>query len=129
MDTLGLPTRMPAPDPGELPSEVTIWEVGPRDGLQNEQDVVPTDVKLEFVHRLVEAGLSVVETTSFVRPEWVPQLADAADLLDGLKTVAGTRYPVLVPNSRGLERALEADVRDVAIFAAATETFTRRPPA
>ncbi len=116
------------PDP-TLPDHVTVYEVGPRDGLQNEQAVVPLAVKAEFVHRLVAAGLSVVETTSFVHPRWVPQLADASDLLarltaDGLPS--DRAYPVLVPNERGLDRALEAGVRHVAIFASATETFARR---
>ncbi|WP_263249428.1 hydroxymethylglutaryl-CoA lyase [Saccharopolyspora rosea] len=123
---LGLPMQVVPPEPFQLPAAVTIWEVGPRDGLQNEQEIVPLDVKLEFLHRLADAGLAVVETTSFVRPEWVPQLADAAELLDGLQRTPGVRYPVLVPNSRGLDRALQAGVSDVAIFASATETFTRR---
>ena len=82
---LGLPMQVVPPEPFQLPAAVTIWEVGPRDGLQNEQEIVPLDVKLEFLHRLADAGLAVVETTSFVRPEWVPQLADAAELLDGLQ--------------------------------------------
>ncbi|MGP4015614.1 hydroxymethylglutaryl-CoA lyase [Saccharopolyspora sp. 5N708] len=123
---LGLPMRVAAPEPGELPTAVTIWEVGPRDGLQNEAEVVPLDVKLEFLHRLADAGLGVLEATSFVRPEWVPQLADAAELLAELHRVPGVRYPVLVPNPRGLDRALEAGVRDIAIFASATETFAQR---
>lgn len=122
---LGLPTRMPA-ESARLPDAVTIWEVGPRDGLQNESEVVPLEVKLEFLHRLAAAGLRVVETTSVVRPEWVPQLADAAEVLDRLQRVDGVRYPVLVPNDRGLDRALESGVRDIAIFGSATETFCRR---
>lgn len=122
----GLPMKVSSSEVDGLPTAVTIWEVGPRDGLQNEQAVVPTETKLEFLHRLAESGLAVVETTSFVRPEWVPQLADAAEVLDGLKRKPGVRYPVLVPNSKGLERALEAGVPDIAIFASATETFTRR---
>ena len=109
-----------------LPGRVTIYEVGPRDGLQNEQTTVPTAVKAEFIRRLVEAGLSVVEATSFVRPEWVPQLADASDLLSQIELVEGVRYPVLVPNERGLDRALEAGVKEVAIFGSATETFAKR---
>ncbi|GAB3296021.1 hydroxymethylglutaryl-CoA lyase [Parasphingorhabdus pacifica] len=123
---LGLPMRVPSPRPDELPEAVTIWEVGPRDGLQNEQGIVPPEVKIEFLHRLADAGLPIVETTSFVRPEWVPQLADAAEVLAGLRKIDGVRYPVLVPNARGLDRAIESEVRDVAIFAAATESFTRR---
>ena len=123
---LGLPMAVASPRPAELPQAVTIWEVGPRDGLQNESEVVPLQVKLEFLRRLAEAGLAVVETTSFVHPKWVPQLADAAEVIDGLSRKDGVRYPVLVPNERGLTRAIESDVRDVAIFAAATESFTRR---
>ena len=109
-----------------LPGRVTIYEVGPRDGLQNESATVPTAVKAEFIRRLGDAGLSVVEATSFVHPKWVPQLADAAELLDGLVRKPGVRYPVLVPNERGLDRALEAGVDEVAIFGSATETFARR---
>ncbi|WP_238007026.1 hydroxymethylglutaryl-CoA lyase [Dactylosporangium sp. AC04546] len=109
-----------------LPSRVTICEVGPRDGLQNESAVLPVEVKAEFVERLVDAGHTVVETTSFVHPKWVPQLADAAQLLERLTTVDGVRYPVLVPNERGLDRALALGVRDIAIFGSATESFARR---
>jgi hydroxymethylglutaryl-CoA lyase len=109
-----------------LPESVTIYEVGPRDGLQNEQVTVPTDVKAEFVERLVAAGLRTVETTSFVHPGWVPQLADAEVLLERLERVPGVRYPVLVPNAKGLARALARDARDIAVFASATETFSRR---
>ncbi|MCX2950626.1 hydroxymethylglutaryl-CoA lyase [Lentzea sp. NEAU-D7] len=109
-----------------LPSRVTIWEVGARDGLQNESVVVPVAVKLEFLDRLAAAGLSVLEATSFVHPKWVPQLADAAELLAGLSPRPGVVYPVLVPNERGLDRALEAGVTHIAIFASATETFASR---
>ena len=114
------------PDPA-LPPSVTIYEVGPRDGLQNESTIVPAEVKAQFVRRLAAAGLRTVETTSFVDPRWVPQLADAAEVLallgeDGL----GPNRPVLVPNERGLDRALEAGVGAVAIFGSATETFARR---
>src|SRR5690606_16440023 len=106
---------------GRLPERVTIWEVGPRDGLQNEKSTVAVDVKLEFVQRLADAGLTTIETTSFVHPKWVPQLADAEQLLERLERRAGVRYPVLVPNERGLERALAAGVEDIAVFASATE--------
>jgi hydroxymethylglutaryl-CoA lyase len=112
-----------------LPAAVTVYEVGPRDGLQNESAIVPVEVKAEFVHRLVAAGLPVVETTSFVHPRWVPQLADAAELLVRLEAEGlppGPAFPVLVPNERGLDRALEAGVRHVAVFASATEAFARR---
>ena len=109
-----------------FPKRVTIVEVGPRDGLQNEPGVIDTAVKVELIERLAEAGLPVVEATSFVNPKWVPQLADAGDVLARLKRRSGTRYPVLVPNERGLERALEAGADEVAIFASATETFSER---
>jgi hydroxymethylglutaryl-CoA lyase len=109
-----------------LPREVTIYEVGPRDGLQNEQAIVPVEVKAEFVARLVRAGLSIVETTSFVHPKWVPQLADAGELLDIVDVGGPVRMPVLVPNERGLDRALEKGVREIAIFGSATETFAQR---
>src|SRR3954447_19904 len=115
----GLPMRMPEPG---LPRRVTIYEVGPRDGLQNEQGIVDTAVKAEFVTRLLAAGLPIVEATSFVHPKWVPQLADAADLMARLGA-DGRRLPVLVPNERGLDRALELGLEHVAIFGSATETF------
>src|SRR5690606_35036537 len=121
---LGLPERL-TPDPG-LPDRVTIWEVGPRDGLQNESATVPVEVKLEFLDRLASAGLTTLETTSFVHPKWVPQLADAEDLLGTLTRRDGVRYPVLVPNARGLDRAVDAGVTDIAVFASATESFARQ---
>jgi hydroxymethylglutaryl-CoA lyase len=123
---LSLPQVVPDP---AMPKRVTIYEVGPRDGLQNEQGVVSTEVKAEFVRRLVAAGLPVVESTSFVHPRWVPQLADAAELIDLLLDDLGEaarEMPVLVPNERGLERALEKGVRHIAIFGSATETFAQR---
>lgn len=109
-----------------LPESVTIYEVGPRDGLQNEAAIVPLDVKVEFVERLIASGLPVVEATSFVHPTWVPQLADAAELVARLPLTGATPLPVLVPNERGLDRALEAGVGHIAIFASATETFARK---
>jgi hydroxymethylglutaryl-CoA lyase len=109
-----------------LPSRVTIYEVGPRDGLQNESAIVDVAVKAEFINRLVDAGLTTVETTSFVHPKWVPQLADAAELLAALDLPSAVRAPVLVPNERGLDRALEAGVQEIAIFASATETFAAK---
>jgi hydroxymethylglutaryl-CoA lyase len=124
MAAAGLPDTVPSR--ADLPAEVTIWEVGPRDGLQNEKSVVDLGVKLEFIDRLADAGLRTVEATSFVHPKWVPQLADAAELLAGLSKRDGVRYPVLVPNERGLDRALEAGVSHIAIFASATETFAQR---
>jgi hydroxymethylglutaryl-CoA lyase len=105
---------------------VTIWEVGARDGLQNESVAVPVEIKAEFLDRLAGAGLAVLEATSFGHPSWVPQLADAAELLGLLARRAGVRYPVLVPNERGLDRALAAGVTDIAVFASATESFARR---
>ncbi|MHA6617372.1 hydroxymethylglutaryl-CoA lyase [Pseudonocardia sp. DLS-67] len=115
--------QMPA---AGLPEHVTIYEVGARDGLQNESAIVPVEVKAEFLHRLAAAGLRVLEATSFVHPKWVPQLADAGDLLRRLVRAEGVDYPVLVPNERGLDRALDAGVSHVAIFASATETFAER---
>jgi hydroxymethylglutaryl-CoA lyase len=96
-------TGLPQVEPdGELPDRVTIYEVGPRDGLQNEKSVVPSEVKAEFIRRLVAAGLETIETTSFVPPAWVPQLADASEVLAELGEVGkGPRRPVLVPNERG----------------------------
>jgi hydroxymethylglutaryl-CoA lyase len=108
-----------------LPDSVTIWEVGPRDGLQNEATALPVEVKVELIERLVEAGHTVVETTSFVHPRWVPQLADAEQVLARLDRRPGVRYPVLVPNIRGLDRALDAGVSDIAIFGSATESFAQ----
>ncbi len=109
-----------------LPDRVTIYEVGARDGLQNESAIVDVTVKAEFIRRLVDAGLTTVETTSFVHPKWVPQLADAAELLAALDLPDAVRTPVLVPNERGLDRALAAGVREIAIFASATQTFAAK---
>jgi len=115
---------MQVADP-ELRGPVTIYEVGPRDGLQNEQAPVPVEVKEELVRRLLAAGLPIVEATSFVHPRWVPQLADAEELMTRLGDV-GRDLPVLVPNERGLDRALELGCRHVAIFGSATETFAQK---
>ncbi|MFB7101618.1 hydroxymethylglutaryl-CoA lyase [Streptomyces hydrogenans] len=117
----GLP--MTVPDPA-LPARVRIHEVGPRDGLQNEKTAVPTAVKAEFIRRLAAAGLSTVEATSFVHPKWVPQLADAEELFPLLHGLP-VRLPVLVPNERGLDRALALGAREVAVFASATESFAK----
>ena len=123
---MSMRTPQVEPDP-TLPPEITIYEVGARDGLQNEKSVVPAQVKAEFVQRLAAAGLATIETTSFVNPQWVPQLADAAEVLTLLGDEGrGPRRPVLVPNERGLDRALEAGVGAVAIFGSATETFARK---
>lgn len=119
----GLPMVVPGTG---LPERVTIYEVGPRDGLQNESAIVPLEVKAAFVSRLVAAGLPIVEATSFVHPAWVPQLADADELAARLAFDGPVPLPVLVPNERGLDRALAAGARHVAVFASATETFARR---
>jgi hydroxymethylglutaryl-CoA lyase len=119
--------RQPQVEPaGGLPAEVTIYEVGPRDGLQNESTIVPVEIKAEFIARLITAGLPIVEVTSFVHPRWVPQLADAEQLVDLIDLDGPTPLPVLVPNERGLDRALEAGVAHIAIFGSATESFSRR---
>jgi hydroxymethylglutaryl-CoA lyase len=117
------PQEVSQPD---LPGRVTIYEVGARDGLQNEQTTVPVEIKAQFIDRLADAGLTVIEATSFVHPKWVPQLADAEELIDLLDRRDGVRYPVLVPNERGLDRALDKGLREIAIFASATETFAQR---
>ena len=111
----------------DLPGRVTIYEVGPRDGLQNEKSLVPVEVKAEFIRRLVATGLDTVETTSFVAPKWVPQLADSAALLGLLGEVGrGRNRPVLVPNERGMDAALAQGAQAIAIFGSATETFARK---
>jgi hydroxymethylglutaryl-CoA lyase len=107
-----------------LPARVRIHEVGPRDGLQNEKAAVPTDVKAEFIRQLAEAGLTTVEATSFVHPRWVPQLADAEELFPRVAALP-VALPVLVPNERGLDRALALGARRVAVFASATESFAK----
>ncbi|MET9958990.1 hydroxymethylglutaryl-CoA lyase [Streptomyces sp. NPDC006326] len=119
---IGLPMTVPAPG---LPARVRIHEVGARDGLQNEKTAVPTAVKAEFIHRLAAAGLDTVEATSFVHPKWVPQLADAEQLFPLLSDVDAA-LPVLVPNERGLDRALALGATRIAVFGSATETFASR---
>jgi hydroxymethylglutaryl-CoA lyase len=109
-----------------LPDSVRVVEVGPRDGLQNEPEPVPVQAKIALIEALAAAGLPMVEATSFVSPRWVPQLADAHDVLTGIRRRPGVAYPVLVPNVRGLERALAAGAGHVAIFTAASETFSRK---
>ncbi|MFH9065640.1 hydroxymethylglutaryl-CoA lyase [Streptomyces coeruleorubidus] len=117
----GLPMVVPAAD---LPTRVRIHEVGARDGLQNEKATVPTQIKAEFVRRLAEAGLTTIEATSFVHPKWVPQLADAEQLFPLVSDLPAA-LPVLVPNERGLDRALALGARRVAVFASATESFAK----
>ncbi len=109
-----------------LPARVELVEVGPRDGLQNEPQSLPAAVKVALIERLAEAGCRVIEAGAFVSPKWVPQMADTADVLAGLRRRPGLRYPVLVPNLKGLERALAAGVEEIAVFGAASETFTQR---
>jgi hydroxymethylglutaryl-CoA lyase len=108
------------------PRRVTIVEVGPRDGLQNESALVPTPLKIAFVDALTSAGLSAIEVSAFVSPKWVPQMGDASEVFAGITRREGVRYGALVPNRAGLDRALAAGVRDIAIFAAASETFSRK---
>jgi hydroxymethylglutaryl-CoA lyase len=110
----------------QTPARVTVVEVGPRDGLQNERASIATADKIAFVNALSEAGHAVIEVSAFVSPKWVPQMADAADVLAGITRRPGTRYTALVPNRQGLERAVASAVSEVAIFAAASETFSRR---
>ncbi|WP_435280728.1 hydroxymethylglutaryl-CoA lyase [Streptomyces koelreuteriae] len=121
MTAHGLPMTVPAED---LPTRVRIHEVGARDGLQNEKATVPTEIKAEFIHRLAAAGLSTIEATSFVHPKWVPQLADA-EMLFPLLGDLDAALPVLVPNERGLDRALALGARRIAVFASATESFAK----
>jgi hydroxymethylglutaryl-CoA lyase len=109
-----------------LPKEVRMVEVGPRDGLQNEAAIVPAATKIALIEQLAEAGLGVVEAGSFVSPKWVPQMADTAEVLAGLRRQPGVSYPVLVPNLKGFAAARAAGVEEIAIFGAASESFSRR---
>ncbi|HZX30286.1 MAG TPA: hydroxymethylglutaryl-CoA lyase [Rhodocyclaceae bacterium] len=109
-----------------LPNRVKIVEVGPRDGLQNEKQVVPATIKIELIERLAAAGLPAVEATSFVSPKWVPQMGDNSEVLRSINRQAGVSYPVLTPNLRGFDSAVEAGATEVAIFAAASETFSHK---
>jgi hydroxymethylglutaryl-CoA lyase len=109
-----------------LPKTVHIVEVGPRDGLQNESQTVATSAKAEFVRMLAASGLRDIEVTAFVHPRWVPQLADAAELIAQIGTASDVRYSALVPNMKGLERALQSGIRRIAVFTAASETFNRK---
>src|SRR5262245_49039644 len=108
------------------PNRVAIVEVGPRDGLQNEAALISTADKIAFVDLLSAAHFPVVEVSAFVSPKWVPQMADAAEVFAGITQRPGTRYSALVPNPAGLDRAISAGVREIAIFAAASETFSRK---
>jgi hydroxymethylglutaryl-CoA lyase len=108
-----------------LPRSVRVVEVGPRDGLQNEKALIPTAQKIQFIQMLADAGLPVVEATSFVSPRAIPQLSDASEVMTNLARNSSTSYPVLVPNLKGMERALAVGVRAIAVFTAASESFTR----
>jgi len=110
----------------KLPSRVKIVDVGPRDGLQNEAQPVPVEIKIGLVHRLQDAGLKEIEVTSFVSPKWVPQMADAAEVMAGMERKAGVRYSVLTPNMKGLEAALASRPDEIVVFGAASEAFSRR---
>jgi len=110
----------------KLPQKVKLVEVGPRDGLQNEATPVPAAVKIELIDRLSDAGLPVVEATAFVSPKWVPQMADNAEVMAGIRRKPGVSYPVLVPNRKGLDAAIAAGAEEVVVFGAATESFSRR---
>ncbi|QQG37221.1 MAG: hydroxymethylglutaryl-CoA lyase [Micavibrio aeruginosavorus] len=109
-----------------LPRTVRIYEVGPRDGLQNEKIVLPAEVKIDFINRLSETGLTHIEATSFVSPKWVPQMGDAAVVMAGIARAPGVSYPALVPNEKGMEGALAAGVTEIAVFAAASESFSQK---
>jgi hydroxymethylglutaryl-CoA lyase len=110
----------------DLPRAVRLCEVGPRDGLQNEKALLPTDVKVALIDMLTDAGLPAIEATSFVSPKWVPQMADAADVMARIARKAGVRYPVLTPNLKGFDAARAAGADEVAVFVAATESFSKR---
>src|SRR5687767_10258497 len=110
----------------KVPPHVTVVEVGPRDGLQNEPARISTADKIAFIDRLSAAGCPVVEVSAFVSPKWVPQMADAAEVCAGITKTSGTRYPALVPNLAGLERAHAAGLTEVAVFAASSESFSRK---
>ena len=109
-----------------IPEKIQIVEVGPRDGLQNEKEWVPTKTKISLIEKLADAGLTKIEATSFVSPKWVPQLKDAHEVFTGIKQISGVSYPVLTPNMKGFERALEADAKEIAVFSAASEAFTQK---
>jgi len=109
-----------------LPDFVSLYEVGPRDGLQNEKAVVPTDTKVALINRLSDSGLSKIEATSFVSPKWVPQMGDNADVMASIDRRSGVTYPVLTPNMKGYEAALAAGATEVAIFGAASESFSQK---
>lgn len=110
----------------DMPSRVKIVEVGPRDGLQNEPQIVPAEIKIGLIDRLGDAGLTAIEATSFVSPKWVPRMADSAQVMAGIQRKHGVSYAVLVPNMKGLDGAIAAGASEIAVFAAATETFSQK---
>ena len=118
--------RLAGQRPPGLPHSVRIVEVGPRDGLQNEVRTVPTSAKIELINRLADAGLTAIEATAFVSPKWVPQMADNARVMAGIRRKPGVAYPVLVPNLQGFEAAAAARAEEIAVFGAASESFSRR---
>lgn len=109
-----------------FPKKVKIVEVSPRDGLQNEKEIISTQTKLEFINQLSETGLSVIEITSFVSPKWIPQLADGADVLRHIIKKPGVHYPVLIPNVKGLENAITAGAKEIAVFTTTSEQFSQK---
>lgn len=109
-----------------LPEYVKIVEVGPRDGLQNEKVIVPTDIKIEFINQLSQTGLSVIEVTSFVSSRWVPQMADHTEVMKGIRQYPGVRYPVLTPNLQGFHHAVAAGATEISVFGAASESFSKK---
>lgn len=109
-----------------IPKRVKIVEVSPRDGLQNETKIIPTDIKIDFINRLSDTGLSVIETTSFVSQKWVPQLADSREVFQGINKKPGVSYPVLIPNVKGLENAIAVGVQEIAVFSTPSEEFSQK---
>lgn len=109
-----------------IQSHIRLYEVGPRDGLQNEKETISTDVKVELIHKLADAGLTHIEATSFVSPKWVPQMGDHKEVMQQIKRKDGVVYPVLVPNTRGMEGAIEVGATEIAVFTAASETFCQK---
>jgi hydroxymethylglutaryl-CoA lyase len=109
-----------------FPTHVKLVEVGPRDGLQNEKEFIPTAAKIELIHRLSKTGLTTIEATSFVSPKWVPQFTDNSEVLASIPKNTDIHYPVLVPNIQGMENALKAGAREIAVFSAASETFSKK---
>ncbi|XP_014741065.1 PREDICTED: hydroxymethylglutaryl-CoA lyase, mitochondrial isoform X2 [Sturnus vulgaris] len=120
------PVSSAAAATGAYPKRVKVVEVGPRDGLQNEKNVVPTPVKINLINMLSETGLQVIEATSFVSPKWVPQMADHTEVMQGINKLPGISYPVLTPNLKGFQAAVAAGAKEVSIFGAASELFTQK---